>query len=354
MVSEAPPFWWNKPDWRAWSLYPLSWLYGSVARSRMDRAPRVPVNAPVICVGNFTVGGAGKTPTALALADAALAAGHKPGFLSRGYRGSLRTTTIVDPTRHNARDVGDEPMLLAARALTVVSPDRLQGARKLLAEGADLIIMDDGFQSASIRFDFALLVVDADRGIGNGHVIPGGPMRAPMLDQMRHATALLVIGEGVAADAVIRSAGRAAKPIYKGVFGVPGADRFKDRQVLAFAAIGNPDKFFESLQATGARIVERRSFGDHHVFTEDEITELMDLAQKQNLEIVTTSKDMVRLAGGHGKAQDLARKASVLEVELRLEQDDLLNRMIEQAVAGFKKRELATPVAGGEPDTNRK
>lgn len=354
MVSEAPPFWWSEPDWRAWALYPLSWLYGSVARSRMDRAPRVPVNAPVICVGNFTVGGAGKTPTALALAEAAVAVGCKPGFLSRGYRGSLRSTTIVDPTRHNARDVGDEPMLLAARALTVVSPDRLQGARKLVEEGADLIIMDDGFQSASIRFDYALLVVDTDRGIGNGHVIPGGPMRAPMLDQMRHATALLVIGEGVAADTVIRSAGRAAKPIFKARFGVPGADRFKDRQVLAFAAIGNPDKFFESLQTTGAHIVERRSFGDHHVFTEDEITELMGLAKKQNLEIVTTSKDMVRLAGGHGKAQDLARTANVLEVELRLEQNDLLKRMIGQAVAGFKKRELATPVAGGEPDTNRK
>lgn len=345
MVSEAPPFWWSEPDWRAWALYPLSWIYGSVARSRMDRAPRVPVNAPVICVGNFTVGGAGKTPTALALADAALAAGRKPGFLSRGYRGSLRTTTVVDSTRHNARDVGDEPMLLAAKALTVVSSDRLQGARQLVAEGADLIIMDDGFQSASIRFDYALLVVDADRGIGNGHVIPGGPMRAPMLDQMRHATALLVIGEGAAADAVIRSAGRAAKPIFKGRFGVPDADRFKDRQVLAFAAIGHPDKFFESLRSTGARIVERRSFGDHHVFTDDEIAELMDLAQKQNLELVTTSKDMVRLDGGHGKARELAQNASVLDVELRPERDDLLKTMIEQAVADFKKRELAANAA---------
>lgn len=341
MVSEAPPFWWSEPDWRAWALYPLSWLYGSVARTRMERAPRVPIEAPVICVGNFTVGGAGKTPTALALADAAITVGHKPGFLSRGYRGSLRTTTLVDPTRHNARDVGDEPMLLAARAPTVVSPDRLQGARQLLAEGVDLIIMDDGFQSASVRFDYALLVVDADRGIGNGHVIPGGPLRAPMLDQMRHATSLLVIGEGTAADEVIRSAGRAAKPIFRGRFGVPGASRFKDRRFLAFAAIGNPGKFFESLGATGAQIAERRSFGDHHVFTDDEIVELLDLAQKQDLEIVTTGKDMVRLTSGHGKSQELARKALVLEVELRLEQHDLLKKMIEQAVIAFKKRELA-------------
>lgn len=345
MVSEAPPFWWNEPDWRAWALYPLSWLYGSVARSRLEKAPRVPVNAPVICVGNFTVGGAGKTPTALALAEAAISMGLKPGFLSRGYRGSLRATALVDPARHNARDVGDEPMLLAARAPTVVSPDRLDGARLLVTKGVDLIIMDDGFQSASIQFDYALLVVDADRGVGNGHVIPGGPMRAPMLDQMRHASALLVIGDGSAADAVIRSAGRAAKPIFKGRFVVSGAARFKDRLFLAFAAIGNPDKFFESLQSTGARIVERRSFGDHHMFTEDEITELLELAKKQNLEIVTTGKDMVRLASGHGQAEALARKADVLDVELRLEQHDLLKKTVEQAIAAFKKRDLVTPPA---------
>lgn len=301
----------------------------------------MPIDAPVICVGNFTVGGAGKTPTALALAEAAFAAGHKPGFLSRGYRGSLRTTALVDPARHNARDVGDEPMLLAAKAPTVVSPDRLQGARQLLTEGADLIIMDDGFQSASVRFDYALLVVDADRGIGNGHVIPGGPLRAPMLDQMRHATSLLVIGEGTAADEVIRSAGRAAKPIFRGRFGVPGAGRFKDRRFLAFAAIGNPNKFFETLETTGAQIVERRSFGDHHMFTNDEISELLDLAQKQNLEIITTGKDMVRLTSGHGQSQELARKADVLEVELRLEQQDVLKKMIDQAVIAFKKRDLA-------------
>ncbi len=352
MVSEAPPFWWKKSDWRAWALYPLSWIYGSIARARLEKAPRVPVGAPVICVGNFTVGGAGKTPTALALAEAARKAGASPGFLSRGYRGSLRTTTLVDPSRHNARDVGDEPMLLAARAPTVVSPDRLDGARHLIGEGVDLIIMDDGFQSASILFDYALLVVDADRGIGNGHVIPGGPMRAPMLDQMRHATALLVIGDGYAADGVIRSAGRAAKPIFKARLVVPEARRFRDRLFLAFAAIGNPDKFFETLQSTGARIVERRSFGDHHTFTEDEIRELLDQARKQGLEIVTTGKDMVRLSAGHGPAEDLAARADVLEVELQLERSDVLKTMVEQAIAVFKKRGLAAPAASRGPEAD--
>lgn len=346
MVSEAPPFWWKEPDWRAWALYPLSWLYGSVARARLERAPRVPVGVPVICVGNFTVGGAGKTPTALALADAATGIGMKPGFLSRGYRGSIRSTTLVELYRHNARDVGDEPVLLAARAPTVVSADRLDGARQLVAQGVDLIIMDDGFQSAAIRFDYALLVVDADRGIGNGHTIPGGPMRAPILDQMRHASALLVIGDGSAADAVIRSAGRAAKPIFKGRFLVPDADRFNDRLFLAFAAIGNPEKFFESLQATGARIIERRSYGDHHVFTGDEVAELLELAEKQNLEIVTTGKDMVRLASGHGQSEDLASKAVVLEVKLQMEQGDVLEKIIEQAVIAFKKRELTEAASG--------
>jgi tetraacyldisaccharide 4'-kinase len=345
MVSEAPPFWWKKPDWRAWMLYPASWLYGSIARSRMEKAPRIPVEKPVICVGNFTVGGAGKTPTALALADAAAEIGLKPGFLSRGYRGNLRVTNVVDPSRHNAHDVGDEPMLLADKALTVVSPNRLEGARRLVEEGADIIIMDDGFQSASIGFDYALLVVDTDRGIGNGHIIPGGPMRAPMLDQMRNASAVLVIGNGLAADPVIRSAGRAAKPVFQGKLAVCDPDSFRDRVFLAFAAIGNPGKFFESLRSTGARVFSKHSFGDHHIFTDDEIRQLLDEAEKENLEIVTTSKDMARLASGHGGARQLLEKTSVLDVELQLEQPGALKTIIGQAISAFKKRELTGPAA---------
>lgn len=329
MVSEAPPFWWSASDWRAWSLYPVSWTYGAVARARMEKAPRVKVDAPVICVGNFTVGGAGKTPTAIALAGAGKKAGYKPGFLSRGYRGSLRTTTLIDLSSHNARDVGDEPLLLAEKAPTVTTPDRVDGAKRLMEEGVDLIIMDDGFQSAALFFDYALMVVDAGRGIGNGHIIPGGPMRAPMLDQMRNASALLVVGDGTAAEQVIRVAGRAAKPVYPAGLTVQKPRSFSGKRVLAFAAIGNPGKFFDSLRSTGAHVVVERGFGDHHVFTDDEIADLLEIASKNQLDIITTSKDMARLKAGRGRARELVERTRMLEVNLEFEQIDVAQKIIE-------------------------
>lgn len=340
MVSEAPPFWWTKADWRAWSLAPVSWIYGAVARSRMENARRLAVEVPVFCVGNFTVGGAGKTPTALAMGAAAKRLGLTPGFLSRGYGGNIRKATVVDCERHNAADVGDEPLLLAKKALTVVSPDRSAGARRLVEEGIDFIIMDDGFQSAAIGFDFALLVVDSLRGIGNGHVIPGGPVRAPMVDQMRHASALLVIGDGPEAAPVIRVAGRAAKPVYEAKLSVIRPRRFRGRKVLAFAAIGNPEKFFASLRSAGADIVDARSFGDHHHFAEDEAAELIDTAAAQDLQLVTTSKDMVRLAHAKGKVAELAEKTDVLEVRLDFDPPKLAQTLIEQAIQSFKKKAL--------------
>ncbi len=340
MVSEAPPFWWLAPDWRAWSLYPASWAYGSVARGRMEKAPRVKIDAPVICVGNFTVGGAGKTPTAIALAGAAKKAGYQPGFLSRGYRGSLRTTTLIDRSVHNARDVGDEPLLLAEKALTVTTPDRVDGAKRLLKAGIDLIIMDDGFQSAALYFDYALMVVDAGRGIGNGHVIPGGPMRAPLLDQMRNTSALLVVGDGTAADQVIRAAGRAAKPVYPAGLTVQKPRSFSGKRVLAFAAIGNPGKFFDSLRSTGAHVVAERGFGDHHVFSDDEINDLLEIASRNQLEIITTTKDMARLKAGRGRAGALVERTRVLEVNLEFEQSDVAQKIIKAAVQSHKKRRL--------------
>lgn len=340
MVSEAPPFWWAKPDWRAWMLYPASYLYGSVARARLERAPRLPVEKPVLCIGNFTVGGAGKTPTALALADAAVRGGLKPGFLSRGYGASIAGTTVVDRERHNAHDVGDEPLLLARAAMTVISRNRLKGARRLVEEGADLIIMDDGFQSAAILFDYALLVVDSHRGIGNGHVIPGGPVRAPLVDQMRHATALLIVGDGTAGDPVIRVAGKAGKPVFSARFVARNGSRFKDRSCLAFAAIGNPHKFYETLRAAGAQIVAHRSFGDHHHFADDEIADLLGIAERQNLSIVTTSKDMARLLGGHGRAREMAGKAAVLEVELQFDPTDVPASIISRTMENYKRRSV--------------
>jgi len=338
MVSEAPPFWWQSAGVQSAILSPFGWIYGRVARRIMDRRVRKAVAAPVICVGNFTVGGSGKTPTALALANAAIARGLKPGFLSRGYGGGVHHATVVDVSRDTARLVGDEPMLLAAKATTVVSANRAEGADLLLGEGVDLIIMDDGFQSARLVFDQALLVVDARRGVGNGCVFPAGPVRAPIIDQVRHADALIVVGEGDGADPMIRLAARAAKPIHLARVRPRNGAKFRDRNCLAFAAIGDPEKFFKTLEDAHVRLAQRKSFPDHHPFTEDEIKELLAEAELYGLDLITTAKDYVRLQAGHGKAVELVEKTSVLEIDLAFDSPDVPNVIIENALTAFKRR----------------
>lgn len=346
MVSEAPPFWWDKADWRAWGLSPVSWVYGRIAGWRLRRAKRGSVPAPVICVGNFTAGGAGKTPTVIALARAAKAKGMTPGILSRGYGGSLDVTTVVDPAHHRARDVGDEPLLLAREALTVVCRKRVVGALRLIEEGADVIIMDDGFQSARLAFDFSLLVIDSRRGIGNGHLIPGGPVRAPLHDQLAQATALLKVGNGTAADAIVRQAARAGKQIItasverletKGLTGQP---------VLAWAGIADPEKFYRTLRETGAEIAGTRAFPDHHHLSDDEIAGLLDHAKTNGYQLVTTAKDQVRLEESHGRAGELARESLVIDIEMRFDDPIAPGRIIDATVEQAKRRLLSERAAG--------
>lgn len=341
MVSEAPPFWWRRFGVQAALLSPFGWVYGRVARRIMDRRVRKAVSVPVVCVGNFTVGGSGKTPTALTLAEAAIDRGLKPSFLSRGYGGGIRHAKIVDPSKDSARLVGDEAMLLAAKAMTAVSANRIEGAELLVREGADLIIMDDGFQSARLVFDQAILVVDARRGVGNGAVFPAGPVRAPIIDQVRHCDALVVIGDGKGADSMIRMAARAAKPIYPARLEPKNAARFRDKNMLAFAAIGDPEKFFATLEDVHVRLAQRKGFPDHHPFTDDEITDLMTEAELYDLELITTAKDQVRLAAGHGKAHDLLAKTAVLEIDLVFDNPGVAGAIIDAAVAAYKWRRIA-------------
>lgn len=340
MVSEAPPFWWKKIGWQAAALYPASLIYGAIAGLRMARARRVAIDCPVICVGNFTAGGAGKTPTTIAMARGAVAAGLKPGLLSRGYGGLIDRTTVVDPHHHRAVDVGDEPLLLAREALTVISRKRVDGARKLIAEGADVIIMDDGFQSGRIAIDYALIAVDGYRGIGNGMVIPSGPVRAPLGEQLRHVTALLAIGGGENADPFIRRMARSGRQVFEARIALRNPQHFAGRRVLAFAGIADPEKFYRSLGEAGAEIVVKRGFPDHHHLQDDEIAGLLAEAEREDLMLVTTAKDHVRLAGHHGLSAELAARASVLEIEMAFDDPAAPRRIVEAAVNACRKRRL--------------
>lgn len=340
MVSESPPFWWTKIGWQAALLMPATLIYGAIAGRNMRRARRTPVDCPVICVGNFTVGGAGKTPTAIAIAKAATALGYKPGMLSRGYSGLMSKPTIVDPHHHRAVDVGDEPLLLSRAGLTVVARNRLEGARKLIAEGADLIIMDDGFQSARIAIDYALVVVDGKRGIGNGLVVPSGPVRAPLKEQMRHVTSLLAVAGGDAADPFIRQMARAGKQVVEGAVVPLNGQDFAGRRVFAFAGIADPTKFYKSLADVGAEVVATRSFPDHHHFAEDEIRSLVVDAERDGLILVTTAKDRVRLSGHHGALDLLIENIQVLDIEMSFDDPAASALIVEQAFSNFRKRKF--------------
>ncbi|MDB5524224.1 MAG: lpxK [Rhizobium sp.] len=306
----------------------------------MRKAKRLVMSVPVICVGNFTVGGAGKTPTVIALARAARARGLKAGVLSRGYGGSMDRTIVVDPSHHRARDVGDEPVLIAREALTVISRKRVEGAKLLIAEGCDLIIMDDGFQSAKLHFDYALMVIDTMRGIGNGYIVPAGPVRAPTRLQLEFATALLKVGTGNAADPFIRIAARAGKQVLEATVRPVDAPDIAGRRVLAFAGIADPEKFFRTVEGLGAIIAVKRPFGDHQYLTDDEIIEILAIAEQQDLEIVTTAKDAVRLIGHHGRELQLLAKTKVIDVEMAFDSPATPGLIIEQAMANYRKRRI--------------
>lgn len=336
MASEAPPFWYETPGFRTAILSPISWIYGKIASDRMIKAKRRKVDVPVICIGNFTVGGTGKTPTAIALAKSASEMGLKPGILTRGYGGTATSPTLVDVTHHSAKYVGDEPMLLAKTAPTMVSQDRYAGALALIEQGVDIILMDDGFQSAHLWFDYSVLVVDAVRGLGNGKVIPAGPVRAPLKDQMIYAHALCVIGNGNTADDLIRIAARSAKPVYNAVLRPNSASEFANKECLAFAGIGDPQKFFTSLEKTGAKLQLTKAFPDHHYYSDDEIEELMSLAKQSELELVTTRKDYVRLQSGHGKSKEFSELLKVLDITLMFDDPATSSIIINRAMKKFR------------------
>ena len=339
MGGEAPGFWWREPAWQALLLSPFALAYGAAARWKLDHGERADAGIPVLCIGNFTVGGGGKTPTALALGRAAIAMGHRPGFLSRGHGGAVTVPTLVDPARHGAHAVGDEPMLLAGLAPTAVAVDRKRGAALLRAAGCDLILMDDGFQSARMRTDYAVLVIDAGRGLGNARVIPAGPLRAPLVDQVRHADALLVIGSGSAGDAAIRSTARGGKPVFEAHLVPDAPERLAGRRLFAFAGIADPGKFYRSLAALGAEPVATRDFPDHHPFADEEIAELDAAARRDGLQLATTRKDAVRLAGGGAAAREFIERVAVLDVALEFAEGSTPERFIRETMEAFRRRQ---------------
>lgn len=296
----APGFWTRPPGAVAALLAPAAAAWTLATRRRIARAAAARVGVPVICVGNVTAGGSGKTPVALDLARRLLDRGIDAALLSRGYRGQLEGPVRVDPGRHGAVEVGDEPLLLATVAPTWVARDRAAGARAAAAAGAGAIVMDDGFQNPGLAKDLSLLVIDGTGGFGNGRVIPAGPLREPLGDALSRADAAVLLGEDRHALGPMLT----GRPGRSGPLAVlharlappPDAEaQWRGRPVVAFAGIGRPAKFFETLEGLGARLVAHVGFPDHHRYRPDEVMQLVEAAARAEAVAVTTAKDWVRL-----------------------------------------------------------
>ena len=343
------PAWWYGPEGErvARLLTPVAWAWGFVGEQRWKQARAYVSQRPVICIGNFTAGGTGKTPMALHMASVVEGLLRSPVFLTRGYGGRLAGPHRI-VTGDKPRDVGDEPLLLAARAPVVLARDREQGARAIEAGGrpGDVIIMDDGLQNPSLAKDLSIAVVDGRRGIGNGYVMPAGPLRAPLQAQLARVDAI-VINTPVGGDAVAGRDGTMVTDWVRRKFDgpiltsttAPAGDTtwLEEGPIVAFAAIGAPERFFNLLRASGARLAATRSFPDHHFFAEADAAALLALAGQHKARLLTTEKDWVRLDEAGIHAGELRARSQTLKIALSFADADQ-NRLVDLVASALAEQ----------------
>ncbi|MDQ2094408.1 tetraacyldisaccharide 4'-kinase [Rhodalgimonas zhirmunskyi] len=328
---QAPDFWENSPDapgWKARALAPLGWLYGR-ATARRVRQDGARVGVPVICIGNLNAGGVGKTPTVIALGRKLIEQGLNIHVVSRGYGGSAEGPLRVDPARDEAGKVGDEPLLMAAFFPVWVAKDRAEGCRHAAKAGADLILLDDGHQNPSVFKDLTMIVVDAEVGFGNGRCIPAGPLREPVKAGLARADAVLSIGPPEAQESFSKQWGSAISlPHLKGVIRpVETGMEWPGLKAVAFAGIGRPEKFFNTLRGMGVDLIATHALADHQEITPALFNRLKTEANSKGLPLVTTEKDMMRLP------VDLRRQVVFLPVALEVEDWSPLEAMVQKLTA---------------------
>lgn len=324
-----PAFWWNPPDtpgMAARFLAPLAALTAAGTARRVARPGwRAPV--PVISVGNLSVGGTGKTPTVTALLERLSGRGHRAVVITRGYGGSMTGPVAVDPLRHSAGEVGDEPLLLSAFGPVVVARDRAEGARLAIDAGATILVLDDGHQNPALVKDLSLVVVDAEQGFGNGRCLPAGPLREPVAAGLARAGLVLMIGP-TAARAAFEGQWRSritAPLIAAEIRPLQTGMSWEGTPVVAFAGIGRPEKFFATLRGLGADLRGTVALDDHAPLTPALVSRLAKQAAATGAQLVTTEKDAVRLPQ--------SSRSSVLTLPVRLSIPD--TSALDRALDGF-------------------
>ncbi len=317
---KAPKFWNSDYDSVMPTLLaPISALYRFLDQANRARQQITKVDIPVICVGNVVAGGAGKTPVAIAVAQILLRAGVKVHFLSRGYGGDITGPERVVLDVHTAKQVGDEPLLLASVAPTWISKDRVKGAQAAVAANAEVIVMDDGLQNRSLEKTLSILVIDGTYALGNGRVIPAGPLREPLGVALERSQAVVVVSAGKAVEEL----DFANTPIFNAKI-VPHAlqSELVGEKVIAFAGIGRPEKFFKSLEEARADVVEKVEFSDHYNYTQKDIMQLVERATLQGAALVTTRKDYVRLPA------DARMMTTVFDIDLIFENPHAIKQLV--------------------------
>lgn len=314
------PRFWETEGWFSAVLAPLGLFWATGARLHRTLAKPYRAAIPVICVGNLVVGGTGKTPVALALAEYLKDQGMTPHVLSRGYGGSAGGPARVDSQRHDAAEVGDEALLLAAVAPTWVGGDRAASARAAEAAGAACLLLDDGLQNPTLEKDLSLIVVDGDYGFGNGRLVPAGPLREPIKEGLRRAGAVVLVGRD---EARVEQTLASRVPVLRGRLVPTGSlEALADKRVLAFAGIGRPEKFFEMLREAGLRVAQAHGFADHHPYRKAEIEALLETAAALDAVPVTTAKDAMRLPAG------LRERVHVIPVRFLWEDADAIAALL--------------------------
>ncbi len=324
-----PPEFWNKgPSQKnMWPvlLAPLSKLWQWAGQNRWQNGAHTKIPIPVICIGNVNLGGTGKTPTVIEAITQLIAMGKKPHVVTKGYKGQLKGPILVNPQIHTATDVGDEPLLLAAFAPTWVSKNRHDGAQSAYDAGADVIILDDGLQNPAIAKDLTVLVVDAKIGFGNGCVFPAGPLREPIENAVKKSDLLLTIGQPqnlhqdfIAAWPTVQKLPHATSTIIPLETGM----NWKNTPVFAFAGIGRPEKFYETLKGLGANILKTRDFDDHQTIPTTLLTRMEHEANALGAQLVTTEKDAVRLP------KNWQQKVLTIPVRLKIHDTEVFRKSL--------------------------